>query len=279
VTAPIRLALIQMLVAGGERERNLAHALDLVAQAARDGADLVVLPEALPLGWTDPSAAELADAIPDGPTCAALRDAAREHRIHLASGIVERDGDRVYNAAVLLDPAGDVLLHHRKLNELDIGHPFYAVGDRLGVADTALGRLGLMICADAFAADRVVTRTLGLMGAQLIVSPSAWAVPADHDQDAEPYGDLWRNAYRPVCTEHGLWIAGVSNVGWIPAGPWEGRKCIGTSLVMGPDGAVAAQGAYGPEAEEIVWCDVTLRDPERAWHHPPDRWFRPLAET
>ena len=276
---PIRLALVQLLVAGGERDRNLDHALDCTAGAARDGANLVVLPEALPLGWTDPSATELADAIPDGPTCTTLRAAAREHGIHLASGIVERDGDRIYNAAVLIDPAGEVLLHHRKLNELDIGHDSYSVGDRLGVADTALGRLGLMICADAFAADRVVTRTLALMGAQLIVSPSAWAVPADHDQKAEPYGDLWRNAYRPVCREHGLWVAGVSNVGWITGGPWAGRKCIGTSLVMGPDGEVGAQGPYGVDAEAIVTCDVSLREAPRVWHHPPDRWFRPLADA
>ncbi len=273
--SPIRLALVQLRVHGGERDRNLAHALEKTAAAAAAGARLVMLPVALPLGWTDPAAARLADAIPDGATCAALRAAAREHGIHLASGIVERAGDRVYNAAVLIDPAGDVLLHHRKLNELDIGHPYYAPGDRLGVADTALGRIGLMICADAFAADRVVTRTLGLKGAQLIVSPSAWAVPADHDQQTEPYGDLWRNAYRPVCRDHGLWIAGVSNVGWIPDGPWAGRKCIGTSLVMDPDGEVAAAGPYGPEAEATVTCDVLLRDGPRTWHHPPDRWFRP----
>jgi predicted amidohydrolase len=277
MSEPIRLALIQMLVAGGERDRNVAHALELVAEAAAAGANLVVLPEALPLGWTDPSSAELAEPIPDGPWCSALRDAAREHGVHLCSGVVERDADRVYNAAVLLAPSGEVLLHHRKLNELDVGHFAYAAGDRLGVVDTELGRIGLMICADAFAEDRVVTRTLGLMGARLIVSPSAWAVPADHDQEAEPYGDLWRNAYGPVCAQFGLWVAGVSNVGWIAGGPWEGRKCIGTSLVMGPDGEVAAQGSYGPEAEEILWCDVDLREGERVWHHPPDRWFRPMV--
>jgi predicted amidohydrolase len=277
--ASFRLAMIQAHVAGGARERNLAHALELVARAAADGADLVLLPEALPLGWTDPSAAELADAIPGGPTCRALRDAAVAHGVHLCSGVVERDGATVYNAAVLIDPAGEVLLHHRKLNELDVGHACYAVGDRLAVADTALGRLGLMICADAFAADRVVSRTLGLMGAQLILSPAAWAVPGDHDQEREPYGDLWFNAYQPVCREHGLWIAGVSNVGWIERGPWAGRKCIGRSLLMDPDGTAVAWGPYGPEAEAILAHDLTLRAPRRTWHHPPDRWFRPLAAS
>ena len=269
------MALVQAHLAGGERDRNIAHVLDLVADAAAQDARIVVVPECFPLGWTDPSAAELADAVPDGETTRVLRDAAREHGVYLCSGVVERAGEQVYNAAVLIDPAGEILLHHRKLNELDIGHPFYATGDRLGVVDTPLGRIGLMICADAFAEDRVVTRTLGLMGAELILSPSAWAVPADHDQDAEPYGDLWRNAYGPVCREHDLYVVGVSNVGWIPDGPWAGRKCVGCSLLMGPDGIVA-EAPYGPDAETIVLADLEVGRAERPWHHPPDRWFRPL---
>jgi predicted amidohydrolase len=272
----VRIALVQALLAGGERERNIVHVLELVADAAGRGAQVVVLPECFPLGWTDPSAAELADAVPDGETTLLLRDAAREHGVYVCSGVVERAGDAVYNAAVLIDPAGEVLLHHRKLNELDIGHQLYAVGDRLGVVDTPLGRIGLMICADAFAEDRVVTRTLGLMGAELILSPSAWAVPADHDQQAEPYGDLWRNAYGPVCAEHGLYVVGVSNVGWIPAGPWAGRKCIGCSLVMGPAGEVLF-GPYGPDAEAVLFADLPIGRDDRPWYHPPDRWFRPLA--
>jgi predicted amidohydrolase len=270
----VRVAMVQACLVGGDRDGNISHVLELVAQAAAEGADVVVLPEAFPLGWTDPSAAHLADAVPDGETCRVLRRAARDHGIHLCSGVVERAGGAVYNAAVLIDPSGGVVLHHRKLNELDIGHASYATGDRLGVADTELGRVGLMICADGFAEDRVVARTLGLMGAELILSPSAWAVPADHDQDAEPYGHLWRNAYGPVCREHELFIVGVSNVGWIAAGPWEGRKCIGCSLLMGPDGIVA-EGPYGVDAETIVRAEIAPGRTTRPWHHPPDRWFRP----
>lgn len=271
----LRLAMVQAHVAGGEPDANRAHLLELVEEAA-EGADVVVLPEALPLGWTDPSAARAAEPIPGGATCTAFREAARRHGVFLCAGIVERDGERVYNAAVLLGPDGELLLHHRKINELDLGHGFYELGDRLGVVDTPLGRMGLMVCADGFAQDRVLGRALGLMGAQVILSPSAWAVPADHDHEREPYGALWRNAYAPVCREHSLWIAGVSNVGWIPAGPWAGRQCIGCSLLVGPDGEVAAEGPYGPEAETIVRHELELAERPRPWHHPPDRWFRPL---
>jgi len=79
-------------------------------------------------------------------------------RVHVCAGLTERDGPSIFNAAVLIDPAGAVILKHRKLNELDVGHASYDQGDRLGVARTALGTLGLMICADAFARGQVLSR-------------------------------------------------------------------------------------------------------------------------
>jgi predicted amidohydrolase len=178
---------------------------------------------------------------------------------------------------VLIGPDGGLLLHHRKLNELDIAHDFYAPGDRLSVASTPLGTLGVMICADAFAPGQVVSRTLGLMGADIILSPCAWAVPADHDNAKEPYGQLWLDNYCPVARDFRLWIAGVSNVGWLNDGPWNGRKCIGCSLVVGPDGRKALMGPYGADAEAILYADINLEPRpargdgwERLWNADKD---------
>jgi predicted amidohydrolase len=244
-----------MKVIGGHKEEKLRHAEALLAEAARD-ADVLLLPEAMSLGWTHPASQEQADPIPDGMTCALLQAAARQHLRYICSGLVERAGEQIFNSAVLIDPHGEVVLLHRKLNELEIGHDCYDQGDRLGVAHTPLGTLGLMICADGFARGQVISRALGYMGAQVILSPCAWAVPADHDNDQEPYGDLWRQCYRPVARDFRLWIAGASNVGWLAAGPWEGWKCIGCSLVIGPDGEEVVQGPYGPEAETILYVEL-----------------------
>jgi predicted amidohydrolase len=185
-----------------------------------------------------------------------LAEAARRHGIYVCAGLTERSGGRVYNAAVLVDPRGSLLLHHRKLNELEIGHAYYEQGDRLSVVDTELGTLGVMICADAFARGQVISRTLGLMGAQVILSPCAWAVPPDHDNDQDPYGKLWRESYGPVAGDFRLWIAGVSNVGVLDAGPWQGRRCIGCSLLTGPDGETVIQGPYGSDADTLLIADV-----------------------
>lgn len=253
-----KLALIQMRVEGGRKTANLARAIGRLAEAAQHGTQVAVLPEALNLGWTHPAATTEADAIPEGDFCAALRQVAGEHGLYVCAGLVERAGQQVFNAAVLIGPRGDVLLHHRKLNELAIGHACYAQGDRLGVAATPLATFGVMICADAFARGQVISRTLGLMGADLILSPCAWAVPADHDNAREPYGQLWLDNYRPVARDFRLWIAGVSNVGWLTAGPWQGRKCIGCSLLIGPDGQTVVQGPYGEDAETILYAHIQL---------------------
>jgi predicted amidohydrolase len=254
-----RLALAQMRVDGGRKEENLARAEARIAEAAATGAQLVLLPEALTLGWTHPSAASEAEPLPDGESCRCLSASARRHSVYVCAGLVEREGGHVYNAAVLLGPRGELLLHHRKINELEIGHDCYALGDRLQIARTGLGAFGLMICADAFAPGQAIARSLALMGADMLLSPCAWAVPPDHDNAREPYGQLWLDNYGPVARDFRIWIAGASNVGWLTAGPWSGRKCIGCSLLVGPTGRQELMGPYGADADAVLYADIELR--------------------
>ncbi len=253
-----KLALVQMCVEGGRQKANLQRALERIREASDGGAEVVVLPEAMTLGWTHPSAKTEAEPVPEGPACEALRNAARANQLYLCAGLIERAGDSRFNSAVLIDPAGDVILHHRKLNELEIAHELYAQGDGLSVARTPLGTFGVMICSDAFARGQMVSRTLGLMGADIVLSPCAWAVPAEHNQARAPYGRLWLDNYCPVARDFRMWIVGVSNVGWLTDGPWKGRKCIGCSLVIAPSGNQVVSGPYGHDAERILYADIQL---------------------
>ena len=255
-TGNFRLAMVQMLVDGGQKKANLARAGRQIAEACHAGSQVVLLPEALTLGWTHPSALTGAEPIPGGESYEFLSACAGKHGVFICAGLLERNEDRIFNSAVLIGPDGKLLLLHRKINELEIGHPYYALGDRLQVAETSWGRVGVMICADAFAGGQVIARSLALMGAGVILSPCAWAVPADHDNAREPYGQIWRDNYGPVARDFKVWIAGASNVGWITGGPWEGRRCIGCSLLVGPDGTAVLQGRYGVDAEEILYADI-----------------------
>lgn len=251
----MRIAMAQIRVEPGERDRNIARACAAIEEAKALGAGLVVLPECLDLGWTHPSARALAEHIP-GPGSAQIANAAFDCSVYVAAGLAERDGDTIYNAAILIDSAGEIILRHRKINILDIARDLYMVGDRMAVAQTPFGTVALTVCADNFPETLDIAQSLIRMGADLILSPCAWAVPADHDNEAEPYGDLWHGAYGTLTREHDVTIVGVSNVGPITTGPWAGRKCIGCSMAMGPGGEIIAQAPYGDNAEAIVLFDV-----------------------
>jgi len=255
-----RLAMGQMLVESGEPERNLCRARQAIQRAAELGAKVVVLPECLDLGWTSSATRESAQPIP-GRFSDALAEAARQARIHVVAGLTERTAERLYNAAVLVSPSGDILLKHRKINELDIAHDVYSIGDSLAVARTSIGTIGIPICADNFPDALVLGHSLARMGAQLLLSPSAWAVEADHDNTKDPYGSLWLGSYTTLAKLYNITVVGVSNVGWLTAGPWQGRKCIGCSLAVGPGGKVLAQGPYGEAAAALIPVDVELTPP------------------
>jgi hypothetical protein len=81
-------------------------------------------------------------------------------------------------------------------------------------------------------------------------------VDADHDNAAQPYGAIWRDAYGQLARQFRMPVLGSSCVGPIVAGPWAGRKCIGCSLAVDFDGALAAMGPYGEEA--LVAAELTL---------------------
>src|ERR1041384_1534385 len=114
----MKLAMVQMLVEPGCKKSNLARAEQRIAEAAARGAEVVLLPEAMPLGWTHPSALTEADAIPAVGSCSRLCAAAKRFAIFLCCGLIERSGDSIFNAAVLIDPSGGVIVHHRKIYEL-----------------------------------------------------------------------------------------------------------------------------------------------------------------
>ncbi len=119
----------------------------------------------------------------------------------MIAGLTELDGDKVFNSAILVSARGEILATHHKINELTIGHEIYDLGRSLSVTDTALGATGLNICADNFPRSKALGRAFGQMGSELILSPCAWAVDADHDNEAKPHGALWLESYSKLALE------------------------------------------------------------------------------
>src|SRR4051812_29409095 len=179
------LAMGQMLVEGGALERNLGRAESMIAEAARLGCRGIVLPECLDAGWLSPDARALARPVP-GPTVARLAASATRAGITVVAGVTELDGTRVFNTAVMIGEDGSLIAKHRKINELVMGQATYSLGSALGVSPSALGDVGLAVCADLLPGSASIGHALGHMRAQLILSPTAWAVLPSHDQAATP---------------------------------------------------------------------------------------------
>ncbi|NVO85856.1 carbon-nitrogen hydrolase family protein [Hymenobacter terrestris] len=251
----LRVGLGQLLVEGGEPERNLVRAEQMVADAAAQGCELVLLPETLDFAWTHPSALTEAQPIP-GLYSDRLCQAARQHGLYVCAGLTERAPDgRNYNAALLINPAGDIICKYHKINLLQVELPFYAVGQTLNVVDTPLGKIGVNICADNFLDGLAIGHTLARMGAEFILSPSSWTVDYSITEEHDPYDEKWIKPYSILAQLYNVSVVGTTSVGYIVGGPYEGKKSIGCSLAVDA-GGIRAQGVFNEFAGQLVVADL-----------------------
>jgi 5-aminopentanamidase len=174
----VRVAVAQLEPKLGEKERNLEAILARLEEAAAAGAELLVLPECAIPGYMWDSAEEalpFAEEIP-GPSTETLEEACRRLGMHTVCGLIERAGDVIHNAAVLVGPDG-LVGTYRKTHLPYLGvDRFAAAGDELAVHDTPIGRIGIEICYDLRFPE--ATRTLALHGADLIAHPTNFPMAA-----------------------------------------------------------------------------------------------------
>lgn len=252
----VKIGMGQLLVEGGEPERNLQRAEKMVKEAFQKGCDIILLPEVLDLAWTHPSALTEAQPIP-GPYSDRFCKAASELGIYICAGLTEKYKDRVYNTAIFVDREGDIILKYRKINLLTVEQPFYCVGHSLSVVDTLLGTIGVNICADNYLDGLPIGHTLARMGAQIILSPSSWTVDYVIDETHDPYKEKWIKPYSILAKLYDLVIVGATSVGYIVGGPYEGKKMVGCSIAVNKDGVIA-RGPYLEFAGELIVADIEV---------------------
>jgi len=174
----MRVAVAQMEPILAEKERNLGACVARLEEAAAAGAELLVLPECAIPGYMFESAEEalpFAEEIP-GPSVETLARECERLGMHVVCGLLERDGDVLHNAAVLVGPEG-LIGTYRKTHLPFLGVDRFVVpGDELPVYDTPLGRIGVEICYDLRFPE--VTRTLALKGADIVAHPTNFPVAA-----------------------------------------------------------------------------------------------------
>jgi len=166
----VRLATIHYKPKGGQTPAdNCRQFAPLIAEAARQKADLVVLGEVAPSAGLNQKNEEIAEPVP-GPSTDYFGTLARQHRCHIVFSLVEREGPLLYNAAVLIGPDGKLAGKYRKVclprEEVEAG---VAPGHEYPVFETRFGKVGLMVCYDGFFPEPA--RELAKRGAEVIAWP------------------------------------------------------------------------------------------------------------
>jgi len=165
----VRLATVHYVPSGKSSRANCEEYAPLIAEAARQKADLVVLGETVPYVRVSKKPHETAEPIP-GPTTEYFGELAKTNKLHIVVSLYEHEDKAVYNTAVLLGPDGKLVGKYRKVclphSEIEGG---VTPGNDYPVFDTKLGKIGLMVCYDGFFPE--VARELTNRGAEVIAWP------------------------------------------------------------------------------------------------------------
>ncbi len=276
---PLKVGLVQMAM-GEEPAPNLAKAMQGVRDAAKRGAQLVVLPELFRSRYfcqsEDARQFALAEAIP-GPSTEALGGLAAELGITLVASLFEkRAAGLFHNTAAVLDAERGYLGKYRKMHIPDdprYYEKYYFTPGDLGfkVFATKPAQLGVLVCWDQWYPE--AARLTAMQGAEILVYPTAigW-----HPEEKAQYGERQHGAWETIQRSHaianGCFVVAVNRTGFEPDPRGGGIEFWGQSFIAGPDGRVIVRGPVDREAVLVEEIDLAEIDASRAgWPFFRDR--------
>jgi len=253
----LKIALIQMPVSQNKPE-NVELACLKVSEAAKLGADLLVLPEMFNCPYSNKYFRSYAEPR-GGVTWPAMSDCARANEVLLIAGsIPELDGGQVFNTSFVFDPLGAQIARHRKVHLFDIdvvgGQRFFesetfSPGDEVTVFESQFGLIGLCICFDMRFPE--LARLMALKGAEVIVAPGAFNMTTGPAH--------WEIMFRQRAVDNQVFTVGVA-----PARDQDFEYVsYGNSIVCSPWGDVI-QRAGAEEATLIAELDLHENERIRA---------------
>jgi nitrilase len=266
----VRVAAVQATPVVLDAEATVRKTVRLLGEAAAKGIQLAVLPETFVSLYPSNVWARQASGFDGfdelwermwassvdvpGPLVDRLSEACRQHDLHCAIGVNERESERpgtLYNALLLIGPEG-LISKHRKLMPTHHERLFHGIGagDDLRVAETPVGRVGGLICWE----NRMpLARWAVYQG-----GPQIWVAPTADDSDA------WLASMRHIAIESGAYV--VSAPQYIPRSAFPDdfpvqlpdREVFGSggAAIVAPSGEVVAGPLYGEEGMVVADCDL-----------------------
>lgn len=247
----VKVAAIQM-VSTPVVEENFAAVRRMVADAAQQGAQLVLLPEYWPLmGMQESDKIAHAEQIDVGPIQRFMSTIAREHRIWLIGGtlpMVAPEAGKVLNTMMVYNPEGEHVIRYDKIHLFSFsnGNESYdeartiVHGTKVATFDAPFGRVGLSVCYDLRFPE--LYRAMG--DCALIVMPAAFTYTTGRAH--------WEILLRARAIENQCYVLAAAQGGVHP----NGRRTWGHSMLIDPWGEVKA---VLPEGEGVISGDIALR--------------------
>ena len=228
----ITAAAIQFNVKQGDVDANLAYVREALPRVAGQGANLAVLPEMWSSGFSYKNLNELALRT-EGIVAELLQLSAR-HKLVIVGSLPEPNGDKVFNTVYVADN-GSLAGVYRKIHLFSLlgEDRAFSGGDQWLLAETSIGKVGVIICYDLRFPE--LSRRLALEGAQVICVPAQWP---------KPRHEHWRTLLRARAMENQLFIVACNACGIIGK-----LDFFGMSMIIDPKGELLAEA--GEEQGEI----------------------------
>lgn len=257
-------------------EQNLNNALSWIEKAAKQGAEVICLPELFRSQYfcqeENTNNFNLAETIP-GPSTSAVGIAAKKNNTVIIVPVFEKRTAGVYhNSLAVINTLGDISGVYRKMHIPDdpsYYEKYYFTPGDLGYKSftTEFGNIGTLICWDQWYPESA--RITALMGASILFYPTAigW-----HPHEKKEHGaaqlESWNTIQRGHAIANGIYVAAVNRVGLEKlSNDSAGIEFWGSSFISDPQGKLIAQGSA--DKEEIILGEIDLERIEYIRHNWP----------
>ncbi|MHB8120597.1 MAG: carbon-nitrogen family hydrolase [Desulfuromonadaceae bacterium] len=229
----ITAAAIQFTVAQGDVDANLAYVREALPRVAAQGANLAVLPEMWSSGFAYRDLNRLA--LHTAGIVDELLELSAELKLVIVGSMPEPHGDKVFNTVYVIDN-GKLSGVYRKIHLFSLlgEDRAFSGGDSWLLADTSIGKIGVIICYDLRFPE--LSRRLAVEGAQVICVPAQWPKPRQ---------EHWRTLLRARAIENQLFVVACNTCGTVGK-----LDFFGMSMIIDPKGELLAEG--GEEEGELV---------------------------
>jgi N-carbamoylputrescine amidase len=263
----IRVAAISMNSPLGQPERNLEAIAGWVQKGVDQGVELFLFPELVVHGHCTPTTWELAEAVPDGPSCQRFIELARQYRVVLSVGLSEKERGIVFNTQVLVGPDGYIGKQRKlHLSRDEVLH--YKGGREIPVYDIGKCRVGMVICYDNQFPEPA--RILALRGADVILMPHAarvkmWNDSPESEKEARRASYELFLGYAMRARENACFVVladQVGRAGYVEMYPHDSPlqpHHAGAAMIFSPGGDLLAASQSEQIREEMLVYDLDAR--------------------